>query len=147
MFVQEKRGEFEASHSDFTKLQVFSAMNQQWMDLDHDSKLQYERKADYLRRSEARKATARKRRDPTESEQPPITGYSIFLRERHHSLKIGDSGLTLTQRSTQIAAEWSGMSKSEKRTYINISKRETRKFRRTPDDEEAEDEPPHRASM
>jgi hypothetical protein len=137
LFVQEKRAEFEASNPDLTKLQVFNSMNQQWEEMDHDMKLQYERKADYLRRSEARRTTTQKRRDPGESERPPITGYSIFLRERHHSLKIDDPGLTLTLRSIQIGAEWAGMSKSDKRRYINTAKRETRKFRQSPEGEDA----------
>jgi hypothetical protein len=143
LFVQEKRAEFEASNSDLTKLQVFNGMNQQWAELDHDIKLQYERKADYLRRSEARRATTRKKSDSAESERPPMKGYSIFLRQRHHSLKTEDPGLTLTQRSELIAAEWAGMSKADKRVYINTAKRETRKFRRSSEEEEAGEELQH----
>jgi hypothetical protein len=115
-------------------------MNQQWEGLDHDIKLQYERKADYMRRSEARRTTTQKSRDSPERQRPPITGYSIFLSERHHSLKMDDPALTLTQRSTQIEAEWAGMSKSDKRRYINTAKRETRKFRQSPDEEEGGEE-------
>jgi hypothetical protein len=136
LFVQEKRPEFETLNSDLTKLQVFNAMNQQWEALDHDMKLQYERKADYLRRSEARRITTQKRNDSPEPQRPPITGYSIFLGERHHSLKMEDPAATLTQRSAQIAAEWAGMSKSDKRRYINTAKRETRKFRQSSEEEE-----------
>lgn len=133
VFGQEQKAEFEAAHPDLTKLQVFNAMNQHWMELDPHMKLSYERKADYLRRSEVRKATARNTRDPLGSEQPPITGYSIFVRERHQSLKIADPSLTLSQRSARITAEWTGMSKAGKQPYINIAKRETRRLRQVPD--------------
>lgn len=136
VYVQEKRADFEASHTDLTKLQVFNAMNEQWTQLDPNIKLQYERRADYLRRSEARKATVAKRDDALNTDQPPITGYSIFVTERHHSLKMADSGMTLTQRSAQIADEWNRMSAAERRTFINIAKRETRKFRRIREEED-----------
>jgi hypothetical protein len=62
-----------------------------------------------------------KRRDSPESE-PPIKGFSIFLRERHHSVKMEDPGLTLTQRSAQLGAERAGDVKSGQANIYQRSK-------------------------
>jgi hypothetical protein len=112
-------------------------MNEQWAQLDPDIKLQYEKRADYLRRSEARKVTTTKRDDAVDSGGTPITGYSIFVRERHNSLKLAQPELSLSQRSAEISAEWTTMAATDRRTFINIAKRETRKFRHISDDEES----------
>jgi hypothetical protein len=144
IFLREKKPDFEASHSDLTRLQVFNAMNEQWTNLDPNMKLLYERKADYLRRSEARKATAANTEDTLDSTRAKITSYSIFVRERHHSLKEEHPELSLSQRTAEITAEWGRMTPDQKRTFVINAKRETRKFRRISDEEETDGQQNHR---
>jgi hypothetical protein len=115
------------------KLELFNSLNQQWEALDEPMKLQYERKADYIRRAEARKERHSKSAEP---EQAPVRGYAIFVKERHASLKQTNPEMTVSGRSSKIADEWKGMSKLEKLAFINMAKRETRKFRRISSEED-----------
>jgi hypothetical protein len=136
LFVQETKPAFEADHPEMRKIEVFNSLNQQWDDLDGPMKLQYEKRADYIRRAEARKATQVKHSRSPDPDQSPVRGYAIFVKDRHHSLKEASPEMTVSDRSAKIAEEWRTMSKSEKLRFINIAKRETRKIRRISSEEE-----------
>jgi hypothetical protein len=138
LFAAEKKTSIEADWPDLTKLEVFTMINQRWDELDNETKLQYERKADYARRTETRRISLTKRKDDSVENASMITPYSVFLRTRHHELKKSNPGMTVTQRAEQIKSEWSSMSREQKISFINMAKRETRKFRRTSMD----DDPP-----
>jgi hypothetical protein len=104
--------------------------------LDNETKLIYERKADYARRVETRRTSSTKGKDDSGEHTSSVSPYSIFLKERHKLLKESNPEMTLTQRAEEIKSEWSSMSQKQKISFINMAKRETRKLRRTSGDDD-----------
>jgi hypothetical protein len=137
IFVQDTKPSLEADHPEMTKLEVFNTLNAKWAELDQDAKLQYERRADYSRRTESRKAARPKQSDLN---PVPVTAHAIFVKERHRALKEEHPEMTVTERASLIAVEWGRMTKSEKGPFVILAKRETRKFQRATEEEDSRDQ-------
>jgi hypothetical protein len=136
LFVSEAKPSLEADIPGLGKLEVFRILNQQWDELENEKKLEWEKRADYCRRTEARRLSKTDRVDILEDQPSAITGYSIYLRERHNTLKKTNPEMTLSNRAQQIQSEWSSMTAEQKRVFINIAKRETRRVRHIVPDED-----------
>jgi hypothetical protein len=105
--------------------------------MDVNARATYEKKADYLRRTESRKASAAWKHDSLENEAK-VSAFAIFSKERHEVLKQDSSELTVTDRARVIANEWKVMSKLDKIPFINAAKRETRRMRSSIADDDSE---------
>jgi hypothetical protein len=139
LFVVEQRPALEAQHLELAKLEVFRLLNHQWEQLDDATRAGYERKADYSRRSRSRQESTAKKKTRFDTSTSKVSPYSMFLRSQHNLLKQISPELSVTERSREIAAEWANMSERQKMPYVNEAKRETRKLRKIPDDDEEYD--------
>lgn len=137
LFIAEKKPELEAKESHLTKMEIFKCLNDQWATLEQDVKQSYERRADYSRRTEARRQCYERRKAKTPNRsRSTISAYSIFLKQRQEELKKSNPELTLSERTRMIAKEWNDTPKSDKVPYVNSAKRETRKMRKVNWDED-----------
>jgi hypothetical protein len=140
LFFAERRPPLEAQHPELAKLEVFRVLNHQWGQLDDATRANYERKADYSRRSRSRQASAEKKKTGPDRSALKVSPYSMFLRSQHDILKRTSPDLSVTERSRESAARWAMMSEQQKMPYVNEAKRETRKLRKMPDgDDESDD--------
>jgi hypothetical protein len=136
LFIAEKKADAAQSHPQLTKLQLVALLNHQWEALDDATKISYQRKADYARRTLSR----RQHKTRNEQKQSRVSPYSIFVRGQHDTLKRTNPELTVGDRAKLIAAEWNNMPQSDKIPYVNAAKRETRKLRKVSTEEESENE-------
>jgi hypothetical protein len=136
LFIAEKKPEVCQQHPEFTKLQSFTLLNEQWQTLDDATRWKYQKKADYSRRTQLR----RQHKSNSEKKQSKISGYSMFVGVRHESLKRTNPELTIGERYIIIAKEWKNMASCDKIEYINAAKRETRRIQKESTDDESENE-------
>jgi hypothetical protein len=137
IFISERKTQIESDNSEMTKLEIFRMLGDQWDQMDGTTRSKYEKKADYLRRTESRK-TSFARKHKKDGNEARISAFSIFTRERHEVLKKENPELTLTDRGRLISNEWKLMSKLDKIPFINVAKRETRSIRRSLPSEDSE---------
>jgi hypothetical protein len=133
LFIAERKLKAGQDHADLTKVQLFSLLNDEWNALDNQTKEAYERRADYSRRIESRRA----HRSTNRSDQSRVSPYSVFTRDRHESLKKTSPEMTVGDRAQLIAVEWKSMAAADKIPFINAAKRETRRMQRESAEEES----------
>ena len=138
IFIAEMKPTLELSHPQLTKMDIFKLLHEQWDELDPEIRAKYEKRADYGRRTEARRQFYQKKKLKTEEDDnsSKISPYSVFLKMRHMEIKETNPDLTLTERVKSIAAEWNAMSRVDRLPFVNLAKRETRKIRKPPSDED-----------
>lgn len=140
IFIAERKPQLEAQHSELPKLAIFALLNQQWQHLDTATRAQYERKADYSRRSQSRRERAAKKRMTADRSALKVSPYSVFAKRQHETSKSTHAAMSVTERSQHIADQWTKMTKQQKVSYVNESKRETRKLQKMSDEYEDENE-------
>ena len=137
IFIAETKPLLEETHPQLTKMDIFKLLHEQWDELAPDLRAKYERKADYGRRTEARRAFYDKKKGKNDDNGGSIiSAYSVFLKKRHEEIKETNPEMTLTERAKSIAAEWKSMSRDDRSPFVNLAKRETRKMRKPPSDED-----------
>ena len=139
LYVDEQKKIMEAEYPELTRMDIYKMLHAQWDEMDPDSRAKYERRADYVRRTEARKEFYQKKK--VRSGDGPlraISAFSMFLKKRHIEIKECNPELTLTERVKHIGAEWNSMSRADKQPFVNMAKRETRKIRKGASDEAEE---------
>jgi hypothetical protein len=140
LFIDEHQSEVETTHPDLTRVQMLSFINDEWMKLDATARAEYERKADYLRRTESRRRSMLHAPHIENDHESKITAYSMFVKSEHEALKGTNPEMTVSERATAIAKAWAGMSQAERLPYVNEAKRETRKLRTESVEEETQHE-------
>jgi hypothetical protein len=138
LFVSETKPSVELQNPGLTRLELFALMNTLWTQLDAATRDKYERKADYCRRTESRRKLFAKRKRLNAPTRRFISAYSVFVSSQHERLKRTNPELTLGGRATTIAELWATMARSDKRPFINEAKRQTRRLRKMPPEEEME---------
>jgi hypothetical protein len=137
VFISERKTQIESDNPGMTKLELFRILGAQWDQMDDTNRANYEKKADYLRRTVSRTSSAARKADAREK-QPKISAFYVFTQEQHERLKQTQPELTVTDRATMIANLWNAMSKFDKIPFVNAAKRETRTLRRRFPEEESE---------
>jgi hypothetical protein len=140
LFIAERQSDVEKAHPDLTRVQMLSFINDEWAQLDTATRAEYERRADYLRRTESRRRSLQCQTDIEEDGESKITPYSMFVQSHHEVLKRTNPEMTVGERATAISKIWTGMSHAERLPYVNEAKRETRRLRTEPVEEEAQHE-------
>lgn len=140
LFIAETKPIVEAEQPELTKMEVCKFLNEQWEELDDDIRKGYEKRADYDRRTEARREFYQKKKKTRNRMKGAISAYSVFLKARHAALKESNPEMTLSERTKTIAGEWNSMSKEDRIPFVNLAKRETRKIRKVNLEEESRSE-------
>jgi hypothetical protein len=142
IFITERKSQLEVQHPELLKLGIFALLCQQWERLDTTTRARYERKADYSRRTQSRRerTVKVKKRMAADTSVLKVSPYSVFTKRQHEALKSIHPEMSVTERSQQIADQWTKMTKQQKVAYVNESKRETRKLRKISDDSEDHNE-------
>lgn len=125
-----------------SKMEIYRHLRNKWEQFDDNDKKAYIEKANYKNRAVVRlNHIELKKKMKNKKDRKTVSPYSIYVEERHKSLKSQRPELSLIERTTVIAEEWKVLPNYEKRYYTNIAKKETRIMqRRSPDDSDFEDD-------
>lgn len=125
-----------------SKMEIYRHLRNKWEQFDENDKKAYIEKANYKNRAVVRlNHIELKKKMKKEKDRKTVSPYSIFVAQRHKSLKKEQPELSLIERSSVIAKEWKALPVNEKRRYTNMAKKETRIMqKRSPDDSDFDDE-------
>lgn len=142
VFVDVYKPVFTNMFPNESKMEIYRHLRNKWEQFDDDDKKAYIEKANYKNRAVVRlNHIELKKKMKKEKDRKTVSPYSIFVEERHKSLKNEQPELSLIERTTVIANEWKALPINDKRRYTNKAKKETRIMqKRSPDDSDFEED-------
>ena len=145
-FVKDRRPILEEEFPQASSMEIIRKLHDIWDNLTDEQMSSYRQKAENKRRTYVRLTKVRKGSDESLDGAPRkkrVTPYAVFLQRKHVQLKENCPDMSLSERTKTIADMWRAMSRDEKVSYVNQSKRETRKMqKRSFEEEESEESSP-----
>ena len=124
-----------------SSMEIVKRLHDIWDNMTEEEMQLYSQKAENKRRTYVRLTKVKK--DPDDlvvSGKKRVTPYAVFLQRKHVQLKESCPDMSLSERTRTIAEMWKALPKDEKISYINQSKRETRKMQKPSFEEEDSEE-------
>ena len=128
IFVELYKPIFTQMYPNESKMEIYKHLRKKWNQFDDEDKHAYIEKANFKNRAVVRLNNQKLKK--VKHDRKTVSAYSLFVEENHKELKVEKPEMSLTERTKFIAEKWKSLSHEQKRPYMNMAKRKTRKMQK-----------------